>query len=237
MTLISLAANHDSLADILDMDTKKAAEQTALLFALLQRRRLGVKLKESFSKWLEDTGTGIVFDEKEQDTMVIRLLEFKQKLDHIWRFSFLKHEELGHALRGSFELFMNKSKKSTATWNTDNSRTGEMIAKYVDVLLRAGAKAIPSSLKTVAGVKPARAFKRIDEEADPDETAEADEDMEVDNQLDQVLDLFRFVHGKAVFEAFYKKDLARRLLMGRSASNDAEKNMLDRLKNGKSSQI
>ena len=58
------------------------------------------------------------------------------------------------------------------------------------------------------------------------------DDAELDRQLDQVLDLFRFVHGKAVFEAFYKNDLARRLLMKRSASNDAEKSMLTRLKNG-----
>jgi cullin-4 len=35
-----------------------------------------------------------------------------------------------------------------------------------------------------------------------------------------------------VFEAFYKKDLARRLLMGRSASADAERSMLSRLKTG-----
>lgn len=31
------------------------------------------------------------------------------------------------------------------------------------------------------------------------------------------------LQGKDVFEAFYKKDLAKRLLLGRSASNDAEK--------------
>lgn len=219
------------------MATKTAAKNTEKLYALLQRKRLGSKLKEPFSKWLEDTGTAIIFDEKDQENMVVRLLEFKQKLDHLWRFAFQKDEALGHALRGSFETFMNKSKKSSATWNTDNSRTGEMIAKYVDTLLRSGAKAIPSSLKTVAGVKPPRAFKRIDEEKEPDENAEQDEDTEVDNQLDQVLDLFRFVHGKAVFEAFYKKDLARRLLMGRSASSDAEKNMLSRLKNGTSFMI
>lgn len=200
------------------------------LFEMLQRRRLGVKLKAPFSKWIDDTGTAIVFDEKEQEKMVVRLLEFKQKIDHIWRFAFLKHEELGHSLRGSFEAFMNKVKKTANAWNTDNSRTGEMIAKYVDMLLKAGAKAIPSSLKIADGVRPARAFKRFDEDNEPDENGEADEDTEVDNQLDQVLDLFRFVHGKAVFEAFYKKDLARRLLMGRSASHDAEKNMLSRLK-------
>ena len=36
--------------------------------------------------------------------------------------------------------------------------------------------------------------------------------------------------GKDVFEAFYKKDLAKRLLMGRSASSDAEKMMISKLK-------
>ena len=34
------------------------------------------------------------------------------------------------------------------------------------------------------------------------------------------------MQGKDVFEAFYKKDLAKRLLLGRSASADAEKGAL-----------
>lgn len=38
--------------------------------------------------------------------------------------------------------------------------------------------------------------------------------------------------GKDVFEAFYKKDLAKRLLVGKSASVDAEKSMLSKLKHG-----
>lgn len=38
--------------------------------------------------------------------------------------------------------------------------------------------------------------------------------------------------GKDVFEAFYKKDLAKRLLLGKSASVDAEKSMLSKLKHG-----
>ena len=38
------------------------------------------------------------------------------------------------------------------------------------------------------------------------------------------------MQGKDVFEAFYKKDLAKRLLLGRSASNDAEKAMITKLK-------
>ena len=40
------------------------------------------------------------------------------------------------------------------------------------------------------------------------------------------------ISGKDVFEAFYKKDLAKRLLVGKSASFDAEKAMLLKLKQG-----
>lgn len=184
-------------------------------------------IRAAFTKWIDDTGTAIVFDEKEQENMVVKLLCLKRQLDTIWKTAFHRHPELGHGLRESFEAFMNKTKKSSTTWNTDNSKPGEMIAKYVDLLLRGGAKAIPAQLS--------RKLEKPIVSADPEEDNEdvvLDEDTAVDNQLDQVLDLFRFVHGKAVFEAFYKKDLARRLLMGRSASADAERSMLARLKTG-----
>ncbi|XP_019616401.1 PREDICTED: cullin-4A-like isoform X2 [Branchiostoma belcheri] len=53
---------------------------------------------------------------------------------------------------------------------------------------------------------------------------------ELERMLDKIMVLFRFIHGKDVFEAFYKKDLAKRLLVGKSASVDAEKSMLSKLK-------
>ncbi|CAN6553359.1 unnamed protein product [Malus baccata var. baccata] len=53
---------------------------------------------------------------------------------------------------------------------------------------------------------------------------------ELEGMLDKVLVLFRFIQGKDVFEAFYKKDLAKRLLLGKSASIDAEKSMISKLK-------
>ena len=58
--------------------------------------------------------------------------------------------------------------------------------------------------------------------------AQTEEELEA--LLDSVLILFRFLSGKDVFEAFYKKDLAKRLLLHRSASVDAEKSMLGKLK-------
>lgn len=212
-----------SEADVAALLDENAVGELDQLYTLLQRRRLGSKLRPAFGKWVENTGTNIIFDEKAQEEMVGRLLLLKRRLDNIWRVSFHRNDELGHELRESFEKFINKTKKADSTWGTDNSKPGEMIAKYVDQLLRGGARAIPAALTTA---------NREDAAKDEDENEDyaVDEDTEINVQLDQVLDLFRFVHGKAVFEAFYKKDLARRLLMGRSASADAERSMLARLK-------
>ena len=49
------------------------------------------------------------------------------------------------------------------------------------------------------------------------------DDSQLEQKLDEVMAVFRFIHGKDVFEKFYKNDLAKRLLHKRSASDDAEK--------------
>ncbi len=50
--------------------------------------------------------------------------------------------------------------------------------------------------------------------------------------LDASLALYRFTADKDVFRAFYHRALAKRLLLGRSASDDTEKAMLKKLKEG-----
>ncbi|KAJ5152274.1 hypothetical protein N7492_010569 [Penicillium capsulatum] len=190
---------------LLRSENKIALKQ---LYGLLSRQSLESRLKDAFSSYIVEEGTNIVFDEKADTEMVTHLLKFKEQLDGILAESFNGNVQLGHTLREAFNRFMNLSKKSNSTGGTDNPKAGEMIAKYVDQLLKGGWKMAPGQQGA----------------------ALADEDAEIDRQLDQVLDLFRFVQGKAVFEAFYKTDLARRLLMGKSASDDAEKSMLVRLK-------
>jgi len=48
-------------------------------------------------------------------------------------------------------------------------------------------------------------------------------------ELDKVMQLFKCIQGKDVFEAFYKKDLAKRLLLDRTSSMDLERSMVKRL--------
>ncbi|KAI7870829.1 Cullin [Spinellus fusiger] len=53
---------------------------------------------------------------------------------------------------------------------------------------------------------------------------------EVDDILGKTITLFRFLRDKDVFERYYKQHLAKRLLLSRSVSDDAERGMLAKLK-------
>ena len=55
-------------------------------------------------------------------------------------------------------------------------------------------------------------------------------ETEVDVVLDKTITVFRFITDKDVFERYYKGHLAKRLLNGRSVSDDAERGMLAKLK-------
>jgi len=49
---------------------------------------------------------------------------------------------------------------------------------------------------------------------------------EAEAVLDQVMTLFRYLQEKDVFEKYYKQHLAKRLLSGRSVSDDAERSLI-----------
>ena len=53
---------------------------------------------------------------------------------------------------------------------------------------------------------------------------------ELEHALDEIIDIFKHVLAKDVFETFYCKYLSKRLLFDSSASNDAEKSMIGKLK-------
>jgi cullin-4 len=55
-------------------------------------------------------------------------------------------------------------------------------------------------------------------------------ESDVEKILDKVMQLFRYIHGKDVFEVFYKNLLSKRLLSRKSASMDLEKFFISSLK-------
>jgi cullin 4 len=208
----------DGLAGLLQANSIDALKA---LYSLLKSSGMQDQLRDPWEAYIKQAGSMIVSDQEKGDDMVVRLLELKRSLEVIIRDAFEKDESFKFAMREAYSGFINDRKNITA-WGTGNSKVGEVIAKYIDLLLRGGLKAVPRSLASDA----------IDRE-DAEKRGEAstgDEEAELDRQLEQGIELFRFIEGKDVFEAFYKKDLARRLLMGRSASQDAERSMLTKLK-------
>ncbi|KAK8019248.1 Cullin-4B [Apiospora arundinis] len=198
-----------------------AVESMKALYDLLRLSGIQKSLKEPWEDYIKNTGSAIVNDTSRGDEMVVRLLEFRRVLDVMIRDAFRQDDDFTYGLREAFGSFIN-DKKILSSWKTGTSKVGEMIAKYIDTLLRGGLKTIPKSLLS---------DNKDRAEAERSGLASTgDEDAELDRQLDQALELFRFIEGKDVFEAFYKQDLARRLLMSRSASADAEKSMLIKLK-------
>jgi len=185
---------------------KKDHKSLTILYSLLDRiGEPSSYLRPAWDKYILVVGRGIIEDEGRENEMVQRLLELKDSLDTFVRVPFKGDDTLAYALRESFGTFLNARTKDRS--EMVNSKPAEMIAKYVDTLLKGGARGVSTG-------------------------APGDEDARLAYSLEQVLDLFRFIQGKDVFEAFYKRDLARRLLMERSASRDAERSMLTKLKTG-----
>jgi cullin-4 len=160
-------------------------------------------VRRAFGVSLRSLGTEIVKDEQREKDMVMRLLTLKSLADDAVHRAFESGETFVATNREAFEHFVNQR----------GNKPPELIAKFVDSKLRA------SSAKA-AGTS----------ENDSSAFVAIDHDAETEKALDGALSLFRHVQGKDAFEAFYKRDLAKRLLLGKSASVDAEKSFIGKLK-------
>lgn len=138
-------------------------------------------------------GSALVLDQEGEAELIPALLQLKAKCDGLHAQAFERAELFGYALREAFE----------AVLNARPNRPAELLAKFLDAQLRAGAKGGGGG--------------------------GAGED-ELEGTLDRAMGLFRFLGGKDMFEAFHRKELAKRLLLGKAASLDAEKGLVSKLK-------
>lgn len=145
-------------------------------------------MKAKLVAYIKDVGRKFVMDREKDSDMVQLLLDLKAQLDELVSYSFDGADVFCNAVNLAFEYFVNSRENKPA----------ELIAKFVDGILRTGNKGFSEE--------------------------------ELEKTLDKALTLFRFIDGKDVFEAFYKRDLAKRLLYDKSASLDLEKSMISKLK-------
>lgn len=191
------------------------------LYDLLSRSPTPEKyLKKPWETFIVDYGKAIILDSTRDAQMITRLLLFKLQLDEVHEVAFKKNEILGYALRDGFKVFINFRRPDDRT----GSLVASLLAKHLDHLLRIGIKGLPKLYEGMdANWSKPKKFVEFG--------GDAEAEMELHFELS--LEIFRFIASKDVFEAFYKKYLAKRLLLSKTASMDAERTMMSKLKNGK----
>ena len=126
-----------------------------------------------------------------------------------------KHSELITTIFNSDQLFVGALDKAcSAIINyrinpQQPCRSPELLAKYCDSLLRK-----PSSGSTSSG---SAINKSLSE-------------TEIDEKLSLSIIVFKYIDDKDIFQKFYSKNMARRLIFSQLASMEAEESMINKLK-------
>ncbi|KAI5294411.1 hypothetical protein KEM52_004082 [Ascosphaera acerosa] len=123
------------------------------------------------------------------------LLEVHTKYENLVQTAFANESEFVRSLDNACREYVNRNEIS----QQQLTRTPEMLAKYVDTLLRRGG-------------------------------AKASDDSDLEETLSRVMVTFKYIEDKDVFQKFYSRNLAKRLVNVTSASPDAEESMIAKLK-------
>ncbi|KAJ1812187.1 hypothetical protein LPJ60_006604, partial [Coemansia sp. RSA 2675] len=177
-----LIASFDTMADAFML------AGLANLYSLLTSVGKIESLKRYWATYIKKVEILLVQVPELDVSLVSELLALKQRLDDIMKSAFQSNNILAHALRDSFESFV----------NTRRNKPAQLTAKFIDQCMRSGNKSAT--------------------------------DEDIDSLLDRVVVLFRFINDKDLFEAYYKRDLTKRLLYNKSVSIDTERPMVQKLR-------
>ncbi|KDQ49578.1 hypothetical protein JAAARDRAFT_42751 [Jaapia argillacea MUCL 33604] len=207
----------------------KSIEELEELYDLFGRVGALKVLCAAFREYVLTTVRTIVNDKARDEEMIQRLLDFKAFADRAVLEAFADPVVY---LSGPSSSAQPSSTPFTSTSNasTSNSTDSSTATKkktnpdYKSALHSSFAQAFKSRHSTPAALIAKymdRAMRKGQEELS---------DGEFDKILSGVLELCRFVEDRDVFRVFYHRALAKRLLLGRSASNDFERRVLKKLK-------
>lgn len=169
------------------------------------KARLAHSMIDSASKWVQD------------------VLSLKDKFDQISKKAFQSDREIETGLN---EVNYNLSifqfcilliwTKAFETFINLNKRSPEYISLFIDENLKKGLKGVCNLMILAYRVLTSVRLQKSDQE--------------IDAVMDKTIIVFRYITEKDVFERYYKAHLAKRLLFGRSVSDDAERGILAKLK-------
>jgi hypothetical protein len=153
------------------------------------------------------------------------LLAFRKHLYSLHTVAFRGEESFGAAVRSILDDVLNCSASGSSLLDDGDSeggrRTAELLAKHVDVRFKDAKASAGLSGSASGSSAPSGAMNLVEGAI----AADANELFQ-----NEIFVLFRHLHSKDVFEAFYKRELAKRLLTGRAVSTDMEWSFLTKLK-------
>lgn len=96
------------------------------------------------------------------------------------------------------------------------NKVAKLLARHMDCVLRSGRGGVR------AGVADPKCSQSFSQSFSPPERADLELGEDAEACVQRAIQIFRYIAAKDAFEAFYRKDLARRLLLQRSISREAE---------------
>ncbi|KAI0327296.1 Cullin-4B [Cubamyces sp. BRFM 1775] len=177
-------------------------------------------LNAAFKLYVQNAVKAIVTDAEKDEEMIPRLLDFKAFTDKLISQAFVD-EVPPRAGTHPSPPQPSSSKTPAPAPPTPIVHPNQDFRNALRDGFSAGFKARRN--------KPAEMIaKHLDKAMRRGQKGKRDEDFEA--ELDEVLALYPFTDEKDVFRAFYQRALAKRLLLGRSASDDFERAVLKKLK-------
>ncbi|KAI0651243.1 Cullin-4B [Trametes meyenii] len=194
---------------------ERKAEPLQRMYGLFKKVG-GLKvLSAAFKLYVQKTVKGIVTDKEHDDEMVTKLLEFKAFVDKVVAQCFV--DETPPPVPSQPVASSSKAPATAAPAPTPNRD----FQYDLQDAFRAGFKARRNTPAEMLAKHMDRALRR---------GQKGRGDAAFAAELDAVLALYRFTNDMDVFRAFYQRALAKRLLLGRSASDDFECVVLKKLK-------
>ena len=221
----------EHLESILNMDSgcqhlleNDNEEVLSVMFLLLKKVPNGlVPMAAILRQYLQNSGMLLLkepkyenqWDNKLEDTLVSRIVSMHQKYKGVLHRCFSEHNTFHRALKDGFEFFMNKPLPQVQNKRRNTLAMSELLSDYIDRMLRKKpnqmAPVSPSIMEELGFMTPRT------------ETV-------LERNLSVTIEVFAYISEKDVFAQFYRRHLAKRLILGRSSSDDAEKIVINTLK-------
>ncbi|OJT08512.1 Cullin-4 [Trametes pubescens] len=207
----------DGLETLMDARNDAQIKKMYKLFAKVGGLRV---LNSAFKFYVQKATRSIVTNEEHDEEMVPRLLEFKAFCDKLVAHAFVDEIAPIASAPASGPI----ASSSTAPMSAPAPAATQPNKDFTYAL----SDAFAAGFK-VRRNKPAELIaKHMDRAMRRGQKGKRDEDFAA--ELDAVLALYRYTDERDVFRAFYQRGLAKRLLLGRSASDDFERAVLKTLK-------